>query len=99
LGIIPVCLSILRHCKTSSGSVVFLLYTIFFTTTILTYRAKYEGFINALQKNGEKWKEDIVRSFDEHEQLVQKIIDESSLSQLNEQYIQDIISTFFNNNN
>ncbi|AEE96805.1 hypothetical protein [Mahella australiensis] len=61
--------------------------------------AKYEGFINALQKNGEKWKEDIVRSFDEHEQLVQKIIDESSLSQLNEQYIQDIISTFFNNNN
>lgn len=51
------------------------------------------------KKNGEKWKEDIVRSFDEHEQLVQKIIDESSLSQLNEQYIQDIISTFFNNNN
>ncbi|AOT72311.1 hypothetical protein [Geosporobacter ferrireducens] len=62
---------------------------------IFNDRVKLEDFLKALHKNGEKWRAEIVKDFDENEQRVQNIIDKSSLSQLNEQYVQNIINKFF----
>ncbi|PKM49185.1 MAG: hypothetical protein CVV02_17105 [Firmicutes bacterium HGW-Firmicutes-7] len=56
---------------------------------------KLEGFLKELHKNGGKWREEIVKDFNQNEQRVQNIIDKFSPSLVNEQYVKNILNIFF----